>query len=117
MRARKYTSIILTLAFIILSVTGIQMHMMHVTSEPHGPRGPHGPFGTEGVGNSPVINESGKSNISTGTLPTKSEDGFYPKRLHELAGYTFIIAALVHLKLNYKTLISHIGIKKSKVRL
>jgi len=89
MRARKYTSIILLVTFIILSVTGIQMDMTHAIS------GPHGPHGTEGGNNSPVIKES----------PAQPEDGFYPKRLHELMGYIFIIAALVHLKFNYKTLI------------
>jgi hypothetical protein len=69
---RQPVSILLTAAFVILSITGIHLLIDH---------GVHG------------IRHSGDFHLTA--------------RIHEIAGMVFIVTGLVHIKLNFKTLLSY----------
>ena len=93
---RKIISIILAIAFIIVSVTGVQMTS---GSKPQNvqPRSVQ----QQAVG-SP---ESGKS-------MAKREMPFYPKKAHEWFGYLFIGAGVVHVVLNKRAMLSYLKLGK-----
>lgn len=83
---RKIISIILVAAFIIVSVSGVQM----VIAPKH-----------QNVQQQMIsVHETGIS-LSAGQIP------FYPKKAHEWAGYLFIGAGLAHLVLNRKLMLSY----------
>jgi len=96
---RKFTSIILALAFILVSITGIQMTG----------GGGHGP---QGGGKSPAVQSQ---TVETSIPVTSSEEprqkSFYPKQAHEWGGYLFIIAGLIHFGFNFKPMMSYLKIK------
>jgi len=85
---RKYTSLILALAFIIVSVTGLQMDM--------------------GGGGKPPQVKTIESNVSASEVNVPRQSSFYPKKAHEVAGYIFIIAGVAHLFLNKNPMLSYI---------
>jgi cytochrome b561 len=85
---RKIVSIILSIAFIILSITGIQISM-------------EGGHKNHDIGNNVL------SNVSD--IP--HQPSFYPKEAHEWFGYIFIIVGIAHLILNIKPLLSYFRIK------
>ncbi|MBP1765366.1 MAG: hypothetical protein H6Q65_2424 [Firmicutes bacterium] len=91
---RKVTSIILAVAFIIVSVSGIQMI---VTPK----------------------SQNFQQQIAVGYdgNKAKAETPFYPKKAHEWAGYLFIGAGLVHLVLNGRPMLSYVGIRKKNIKL
>ena len=93
---RKFTSIILALAFIIVAVTGVQMSL------PHGERS-----------KPPVVQSSVNGNdIAASTPRVPQQVSFYPKAAHEWGGYLFIIAGLMHLVLNIKPMQSYLRIRR-----
>lgn len=83
---RKIASITLAVAFILLSITGLQLSL--------GPKPAKNPI-----------------QIEQQQAPVKQEKSFYPKELHEWAGYAFIAAGTVHLALNAKPLMNYLKIK------
>jgi len=90
---RKITSIILSIAFIILSVTGVQMAM-------------GGGDKQHAMGNNVLA-----SNIAANVSNIPSQPPFYPKVAHEWFGYIFIIIGIAHLILNIRPLLSYFRIK------
>ncbi|CUH95124.1 hypothetical protein P22_1193 [Propionispora sp. 2/2-37] len=89
---RRITSIILTITFIVLAVSGVQMAVIPKSPNAH----------------QQVANNSGGDQVMA-----RREMPFYPKKAHEWAGYLFIGAGLVHIGLNRKSMLSHFGFKNS----
>ena len=89
---RKITSIILTIAFIIVSVSGVQMA---VVPKP------------QNIQQQMQGNHDGGKSMAKGSMP------FYPKKAHEWVGYLFIGAGLVHIVLNRKPMLSYLRFRKS----
>lgn len=87
---RKIVSIVLALTFILLSITGIQ-----IASYEHGP----------GV-DSQYLTEQGQQYSS---YEEQFRERFYPSKIHEWGGYIFIIAGLIHIGLNLKSMKSYLG--------
>ena len=75
---RKNISVILTIAFIIMSVTGIILLFEHVSHE----------------------------------MRHSSDHHLTIRYVHELVGILFIVTGLLHLKFNFKAILSYIGIKR-----
>lgn len=96
---RKFTSIILALAFILVSITGLQMTG----------GGGHGPGDNEKY--QTVQSQEVGSTIAGNNSAEPRQKSFYPKVAHEWGGYVFIIAGLVHLGLNWKPMKSYLMIK------
>lgn len=95
---RKFTSIILALTFILVSITGVQM----TGGGGHGSEGSKTPVvQSQSAGTTPVVNSS----------QTVRQKSFYPKVAHEWGGYLFILAGLVHLGLNFRPMKSYLKIK------
>lgn len=90
---RRITSIILTLAFIIVSVSGVQMAVV--------PK-------TQNFRQQVLSNLDGDKSMAKG----EKERPFYPKEAHEWAGYLFIGAGLVHIGFNRKPMLSYFKLKK-----
>lgn len=89
---RKTTSLILVLAFILVSITGVQM--------------------TGGSGHAPVSTVQAQSADTAADAPKQLRPkSFYPKVAHEWGGYLFIIAGLTHLGLNLRPMRSYLRIK------
>lgn len=83
---RRITSIILAIAFIVVSVTGIQMDNVQDR--------------LKAADNSSMIQQLVDSNNSGIIIILSAGKLFYPREAHKIAGYLFIITGLVHLKLN-----------------
>ncbi|TWH47712.1 DUF4405 domain-containing protein [Sporomusa sp. KB1] len=96
---RRFTSIILALAFILVSITGLQMTG----------GGGHGPGNAEKY--QTVQSQQAGSNTAGNNSAEPRQKSFYPKVAHEWGGYVFIIAGLVHLGLNLKPMKSYLMIK------
>jgi hypothetical protein len=94
---RRITSLLLAIAFVVVSVSGIQMVVGHKDRAPQ-------------VQQTAQISSANVSTVST----QKGEKSFYPKTAHEWFGYLFIGAGLVHLGLNLKPMKSYLGLKKKK---
>ncbi|MBP2652029.1 MAG: hypothetical protein H6Q74_2854 [Firmicutes bacterium] len=90
---RRFISIILTIAFIIVSVTGLQLTFK---------------IGLPTKENSPIA-QQGQEISTTGN--TKQETSFSPKKAHELAGFIFLGAGLVHIGLNRKPLLRYLKLR------
>ena len=89
---RRITSLLLAIAFVVVSVSGIQMVVGHKDRAPQ-------------VQQTAQISSA---NVST----QKGEKSFYPKTAHEWFGYLFIGAGLVHLGLNLKPMKAYMRLKK-----
>ena len=96
---RRITSIILAIAFVIVSVTGVQMAL---GSKP------------QGVQPQSIQQQSVPSSDSSKST-VKREMPFYPKKAHEWFGYLFIGAGVVHVVLNKRPMFSYLKLGKSKV--
>lgn len=93
---RKIISIILLLAFIILSISGVQMA---VVPKP------------QNVQQQVVTTQNNDKQTARGEMP------FYPKKAHEWAGYLFIGAGLVHIILNRRPMLAYFGLNKNGTNL
>ena len=97
---RKATSILLAISFVTLFVTVIFM------SGPKHPEGLH-------RGGPQVASVNRNIDSDAGQLPPgRIEHHFFPKQLHEIAGYAVIALGIVHLFYNGKSLLSYIGINR-----
>ncbi|WP_346355608.1 DUF4405 domain-containing protein [Azotosporobacter soli] len=94
---RKITSIILALAFILVSITGIQL------------TGGKPPASAATVQIQSVASAAPNSENAAAPVRQKS---FYPKVAHEWGGYLFILAGAVHLGLNWRPMRSYLQPKK-----
>ncbi len=83
---RRITSIILVIAFISLSVSGLHMALV---PKPHN------------------IQQQTAGKNDSDKLAARGEMPFYPKKAHEWSGYIFIAAGLVHLGLNRRPMLSY----------
>ncbi|MBP2654857.1 MAG: hypothetical protein H6Q73_2426 [Firmicutes bacterium] len=90
---RRITSIVLLVTFLLVSITGLQMALYH------------------GGGKPPAIEKSAVNNSVDTSVPARPAQSVYPKGVHELAGYIFIIAGLIHLGLNIKPMKAYFKIK------
>ena len=88
---RRSASIILMIAFIIVSVSGVQMA---VTPKP------------QSIQQQSVGNPDGNKSMAVSAKP------FYPKKAHEWAGYLFIGAGLVHIVLNRRPMLAYLRPRK-----
>ena len=88
---RKSASIILMIAFIIVSVSGVQMAVV--------PK-------SKSIQQQIVSNPDGNKSMTVRAKP------FYPKKAHEWAGYLFIGAGLVHIVLNRRLMLSYLRPRK-----
>lgn len=88
---RKWISIMLTAAFLVLSVSGLQLAM--------------------GQKPASVQQQMSVSHNTDGAAP-KGQLPFYPKQAHEWAGFLFIAAGAAHIGLNRRAMLSYVGIKK-----
>lgn len=84
---RRLTSLILAIAFVILAVSGIQMAGPQ-TIQPQG---------------------QVQSKVGGDKATAAREKPFYPKEAHELAGFVFIGAGLVHVGLNRRAMLAYLG--------
>ncbi len=93
---RKITSVILTVCFIVLLITVAFMS---------------GPKHQEGMrrGGPPVA--SANAEMRHSAKSPHGNRGFFPKELHELAGYTFLVFGIVHIVINGKCLLSYVGFR------
>jgi hypothetical protein len=96
---RRITSIILLVTFLAVSVTGLQMTLFK---------------GEGGEQKPPIIEKSIVDNSTDASVPTHPARSFYPKGVHELTGYIFILAGLLHLGLNIKPMKTYFGMKPKK---
>lgn len=96
---RKFTSILLALAFILVSITGIQL------------TGGGGGRGPSDVKSSTVQSQPVGNTIAVNSSENVRQKSFYPKVAHEWGGYLFILAGLVHLGLNLRPMKSYLKIK------
>lgn len=88
---RKKISMILALAFILVSITGIELS-----------------FGSK----PPMAQSQSDQNKTVNTNSEKvRQKSFYPKVAHEWGGYLFIVAGLTHLVLNIKPMKSYLKLK------
>ncbi|MDF2633343.1 MAG: hypothetical protein K0R78_217 [Pelosinus sp.] len=88
---RKITSIILALAFVIVSVTGVQMAM-------------------GGTGKRPDMKSATiqSNTVASNNVNASRHMPFYPKKAHEWMGYIFIIAGVAHIAYNFTPLVSYV---------
>jgi len=93
---RRITSIILTITFIIVSVSGVQMGVVPKDKP-------------QKVQQQTLGNYDGDKSMARGEIP------FYPKKAHEWAGYLFIGAGLVHIFLNKRPMLSYFRLRKSSI--
>ncbi len=93
---RRITSIILVIAFFVVSVTGIQL------TTAHGHGGEDRPL--------KKYQQLAASNNSAGV---SFEKPLYPKEVHQWAGFLFIGAGLVHLGLNIRPMMTYFKRKDS----
>lgn len=89
---RRITSIILAIAFVVVSITGIHMVVVPKPQNIH----------------RQVLSSNPTGDKST----TRGEIPFYPKKAHEWAGYLFIGAGVVHIVLNKRPMLSYLKIGK-----
>ena|GEM_PF-1490158 len=92
---RGITSIILALAFIAVSVTGVQMDIVQDR------------FKDEGKSLIMKQELANKSNSSI-VLIVSEDELFYPRSTHKITGYIFILAGLVHLGFNIRPMRSYL---------
>jgi hypothetical protein len=98
---RRVTSLLLVAIFVLLAVTGVWMAHGH-----HGPR--PGPPATT----TPMSSESDAAAAAAGAV--RRAPPFFPRGLHEGAGYALIVAVPLHLVFNYTRLLNHCGLRKRK---
>lgn len=93
---RRITSIILAIAFVIVSASGLQMAL---ASKPHNvqPQSVQRQTGASPDGNKSMV---------------KREMPFYPKKAHEWFGYLFVGAGVVHIVLNKRPMFSYLKLKR-----
>lgn len=96
---RKITSVILTVCFIVLLITVAFMA---------------GPKHQEGMrrGGPPVASANAEMRHSA----KPPHGAFFPKELHELAGYTFLVFGIVHIVINGKCLLSYVRVRNQDNR-
>ena len=90
---RRIVSLILLVSFLVLSVTGIQLALPHDKSK------------------SPAVISTEAGSPST-VVAERTGPPFYPKGMHEWAGYIFIVAGLGHVILNRKPIKSYLKRRK-----
>ncbi len=93
---RKVISLVLLLAFILVCFTGIFM-------ETHKSYGRHP--------SSINANDPGQRSVN-GAVMDRRPASFFPKELHELAGYTMLLVGSIHLVLNFRVLKGYFGLRR-----
>jgi hypothetical protein len=93
---RRVISLVLLVSFLSVSITGLFM-------EGHGgkdrPRPARSEIGT--VANGVDANHASRPGPS-----------FFPKGLHELAGYTMLVVGTIHLGLNFRPIKNYLGFRR-----
>lgn len=90
---RRITSIVLAFAFIIVSVTGVQMVVAHKNR-------------------SQITQQQRLVNHDDGKLTYTQGDIFNSREVHEWTGFLFMGAGLVHLILNKRPMLKYFQTKK-----
>ena len=99
---RRTTSIVLALTFILVSVTGLSMALAPRHGPPGGP-----PPGMDEVGDEGFRGPHGLGG------PGGRAEPLFPKQLHEWGAYLMVVAGLLHLGLNYRPLLRHLGQRRT----
>lgn len=94
---RRIISIILAIAFIIVSVTGVQLALG---------------FKPQNVQPQSVQQQKVGGADGNKTMAVKQEKPFYPKKAHEWFGYLFIGAGVAHVVLNKRPMFSYLKLGK-----
>jgi len=100
---RRITSLVLLATFLVVTVTGIHMVVGHHNRQAGPGAGPRATAAAEGSGGAaaPVV-------------AVRPKGGFYPKELHEWAAFVMVAAGIVHVILNFKVMMCHLGLAKSR---
>ena len=102
---RRATSVVLTLSFVLVSLTGLQMGL----GSHHGPPpgvSPRLAADADGVGG-----EEGQMRTPGGP---PGHPPIYPKLLHEWLGYLLALSGVMHVVLNWRPLLCHFGLRPRK---
>ena len=114
---RRVTSVVLTLSFVLVSVTGLAMALRPRPAPPPG-------FGAGSQMSAPpeagAAAEAGEAERPEG--PGERRQPLFPKKLlaapvfqegsTELAGFVAILAGLIHIVLNWRPLLCHFGLRR-----
>ena len=95
---REAVSVVLAVAFVTLLVTVLAMESRSGGERERRPDGP------------PAVTERADEAERGG----HQEPGFFPRKLHELAGFTVLIFGVVHVLYNGRRLLSYVGIRRSR---
>ncbi len=105
---RRVTSILLALSFILLAVTGLSMMLRHGPAAGHGPP----PLAGEGRGLDPPERAERGPQFRAAGRPGEHREPLFPSRFHELGAVVMLVAGIVHVALNWKPLLCHIGVRR-----
>ncbi|MHB8997095.1 MAG: DUF4405 domain-containing protein [Armatimonadota bacterium] len=95
----RATSILLTISFIIVSLTGVIMDLR--------PRG--GPAPTAAINSD--ANQTAPAPVQE---PPARQRSIFPRQLHIWSGYLFMIVSLVHIALNWHPLLWAFGLRRKR---
>ncbi len=102
---KKVISVILAICFIALLITVIPMAS---GGDHHGPPGGRMP---PQFSNNPTGAPAGDA-IAMPMPPPEGHGDFFPRKLHEIAGYSILFLGILHILYNGKCLLSYLGVKK-----
>jgi hypothetical protein len=105
---RRVTSVVLALSFILLAVTGLSMMLRHGPGAGHGPPSMAG----EGRGLGPRGPAERGPQFRAAGPPGEHREPLFPSQLHELGALVMLVAGIVHIVLNWKALLSHVGVRR-----
>ena len=95
----RVTSVVLTIAFIIVSLTGVIMDLR--------PRGGAPPPAA-------MISDATQLAPAPPQEPPARQRPIFPRQLHIWSGYLFMIASLVHIALNWHPLLCAFGLRRKR---
>jgi len=105
---RRVTSILLAVSFILLAVSGLSMMVRHGPGAGHGPPSMAG----EGRGLGPPDGRERGPRFRAAGPPGEHREPLFPVQLHELGALVMLVAGIVHITLNWKALLCHIGLRR-----
>jgi hypothetical protein len=91
---------VLLISFATLSITGLAMTLF---------KGPG-----HGSGPPPMQLNAAVQQDATATPISRPGPSFFPKELHELAGYVMLVAGSIHLLLNIRPIMNYLGFNSAR---
>ncbi len=90
---RKLTSIVLVTCLILIATTVVAMEFRM-------------------GGGPPRMQRIGVEDGAPAIMMPPGGHSFFPKELHEIVGYTFLTAGLIHFVLNFQIILSYLGLRR-----